>query len=67
MIVFAKEEGLESFESTSFLVPNETIDRSGEDIGSVMSDFLVSIDEIEHQSGLDFFPEMEDAEEERLE
>lgn len=66
-IVLARAEGLESFESMSFLVPNETIDRPGEDIGTVMSDFLVSIDEIENQTGLDFFPEMEDSEEESLE
>ena len=51
----------------SYLVPNETIDRPGEDIGTVMSDFLVSIDEIEHQTGLDFFLKMEGSEEERLE
>ena len=66
-IVLAKAEAPDSYESMSFLIPNMTIDRPGEDLDTVMSDFLVSIDDIEHLTGLDFFPRMEDSAEEILE
>jgi endonuclease G len=66
-IVLAKAEAPDSYESMAFLIPNKTIDRPGEDLDTVMSDFLVSIDEVEQLTGLDFFPRMQDSMEDILE
>lgn len=66
-IVIALDKDSDSHVAMAFLVPNEAINRPNEDIGSVMGDFLVSIDEIEILTGLDFFPRMEDDAESTLE
>jgi endonuclease G len=59
MIIVDESDG--RVRATAFLFPQETPESAR------LDDFLVSIDELEHRTGLDFLPELPDAAEEALE
>jgi endonuclease G len=60
IVVAKSKESNEEFKAMALLIPNE-------EIKNEYNEYLISIDEIERLTGLDFFSEMPDHQEERLE